>query len=157
LPDELARPLPKNREAEQVVLGAAMLEPDSVIPQLLQALQPDDFYWKAHQIIYRVILELFEGGKPADLITVGNRLDELNKLDEVGGRAYLSELLTKVTTTASVPYYAEIIKKKAVLRALIEAGHQIAELGFHRGAGARAAARRCRREDLSDLTLPAHP
>jgi replicative DNA helicase len=84
LPDELARPLPKNREAEQVVLGAAMLEPDSVIPQLLQTLQPDDFYWKAHQIIYRVILELFEGGKPADLITVGNRLDELNKLDEVG-------------------------------------------------------------------------
>jgi len=130
LPDELARPLPKNREAEQVVLGAAMLEPDSVIPQLLQTLQPDDFYWKAHQIIYRVILELFEGGKPADLITVGNRLDELNKLDEVGGRAYLSELLTKVTTTASVPYYAEIIKKKAVLRALIAAGHQIAELGF---------------------------
>jgi replicative DNA helicase len=130
LPDELARPLPKNREAEQVVLGAAMLEPDSVIPQLLQTLQPDDFYWKAHQIIYRVILELFEGGKPADLITVGNRLDELNKLDEVGGRAYLSELLTKVTTTASVPYYAEIIKKKAILRALIEAGHKITELGF---------------------------
>jgi replicative DNA helicase len=130
LPDELARPLPKNREAEQVVLGAAMLEPDSVIPQLLQTLQPDDFYWKAHQIIYRVILELFEGGKPADLITVGNRLDELNKLDEVGGRAYLSELLTKVTTTASVPYYAEIIKKKAILRALIEAGHEITELGF---------------------------
>jgi replicative DNA helicase len=130
LPDELARPLPKNREAEQVVLGAAMLETDSVIPQLLQTLQPDDFYWKAHQIIYRVILELFEGGKPADLITVGNRLDELNKLDEVGGRAYLSELLTKVTTTASVPYYAEIIKKKAILRALIEAGHKITELGF---------------------------
>ncbi len=131
MPEEFARPLPKNREAEQVVLGAAMLEPESVVPQLLQALQPDDFYWKAHQIIYRVILELFEGGKPADLITVGNRLDELNKLDDVGGRAYLSELLTKVTTTASVPYYAEIIKKKAVLRALIEAGHEIAELGFN--------------------------
>ncbi len=131
MPDELTRPLPKNREAEQVVLGAAMLEPEHVVPQLLQALQPDDFYWRAHQIIYKVILELFESGKPADLITVGNRLDELDKLDEVGGRAYLSELLTKVTTTASVPYYAEIIKKKAVLRALIEAGHEIAELGFN--------------------------
>ncbi len=131
VPDELARPLPKNREAEQVVLGAAMFEPETVIPHLLQTLQPDDFYWRAHAIIYRVILELFEGGKPADLITVGNRLDELNKLDEVGGRAYLSELVSKVTTTASVPYYAEIIKKKAILRALVEAGHEIAELGFH--------------------------
>ncbi len=130
VPDEFARPLPKNREAEQVVLGAAMFEPERVVPQLLQTLQPDDFYWKAHQTVYRVILELFEGGKPADLITVGNRLDELNKLDSVGGRAYLSELVSKVTTTASVPYYAEIIKKKAILRALIEAGHEIAELGF---------------------------
>ncbi len=122
--------LPKNREAEQVVLGAAMLEPESAIPQLLQSLQPEDFYWTAHQIIYRVILELFERGKPADLITVGNRLDELKKLEVVGGRAYLSELVAKVTTTASVPYYAEIIKKKAILRALIAAGHQIAELGL---------------------------
>lgn len=128
--DEFARPLPKNREAEQVVLGAAMFEPEAVVPQLLQTLQPEDFYWKAHQIIYRVVLELFESGKPADLITVGNRLDELNKLDDVGGRAYLSELVSKVTTTASVPYYAEIIKKKATLRALIEAGHEITELGF---------------------------
>ncbi|MCX8103346.1 MAG: replicative DNA helicase [Candidatus Bipolaricaulota bacterium] len=131
MPDsEFSRALPKNREAEQVILGAAMLEPEMTIPQLLQSLQPDDFYWKAHQIIYRVILELFEGGKPPDLITVGNRLDELNKLDDVGGRAYLSELVSKVTTTASVPYYAEIIKKKAILRALIEAGHEIVELGF---------------------------
>lgn len=131
MPDsEFSRALPKNREAEQVLLGAAMLEPEATIPQLLQSIQPDDFYWKAHQIIYRVILELFEGGKPADLITVGNRLDELNKLDDIGGRAYLSELVSKVTTTASVPYYAEIIKKKAILRALIAAGHEIAELGF---------------------------
>jgi replicative DNA helicase len=130
VPETFARALPKNREAEQVILGASMLEPEATIPQLLQTLQPDDFYWKAHQIIYRVILELFEGSKPADLITVGNRLDELNKLDDVAGRAYLSELIAKVTTTASVPYYAEIIKKKAILRALIEAGHQITELGF---------------------------
>ncbi len=130
VPDEFARPLPKNREAEQVVLGAAMFEPETVIPQLLQTLQPDDFYWKSHQVVYRVILELFEDGKPVDLITVGNRLDELNKLDVAGGRSYLSEMLSKVTTTASVPYYAEIIKKKAILRALVAAGQQIAELGF---------------------------
>ncbi|MCI2430709.1 replicative DNA helicase [Candidatus Acetothermia bacterium] len=128
---EFARPLPKNREAEQVLLGAAMLEPEQVVPQLLEVLQPDDFYWKAHQIIYRAILELFDAGAPADPIAVGNRLEELKKLDDVGGRAYLNELLAKVTTTASVPYYAEIIKKKATLRALIQAGHEIAELGFH--------------------------
>ncbi|MCS6937215.1 MAG: replicative DNA helicase [Candidatus Bipolaricaulota bacterium] len=126
--------MPKNREAEQVLLGAAMLETDQVVPQLLEVLQPNDFYWKAHQIIYRTILELFDAGAPADPIAVGNRLEELKRLDDVGGRAYLNELVAKVTTTASVPYYAEIIKKKAMLRALIQAGHEIAELGFREEA-----------------------
>ena len=124
------RPLPKNREAEQVVLGCAMLEPDTVIPILLEMLQTWHFYWKAHQSIYNTLLELFEKGEAIDLITVGNRLEEKNKLAEVGGRAYLSELLSKVTTTTSVQYYAEIVKKKAALRALVEAGKEISELGF---------------------------
>lgn len=132
---EFARALPKNREAEQVLLGAAMLEPEQIVPQLLEALQPDDFYWKAHQIVYRAILELSDSGAPSDPIAVGNRLEELKKLDDVGGRAYLNELVAKVTTTASVPYYAEIIKKKATLRALIQAGHEITELGFSEESG----------------------
>lgn len=128
---EFPRPLPRNREAEQLVLGAAMVEPETTLPVILAQLKPEDFYWQPHQLIYRVILELFEKGKPPDLITVANRLEELGQLQAAGGRVYLSELCELVTTTASVEYYAEIVKKKAVLRALIAAGKAVAELGFN--------------------------
>lgn len=127
---EFPRPLPKNREAEQVVLGAALLEPEDVVPILLERLRPEHLYWQAHQLIYRTIMELFEKGKPPDLITVADRLEEREKLQVVGGRVYLSELVGRVTTTTSVEYYAEIVKKKAVLRNLVEVGKTVSELGF---------------------------
>ncbi|MFQ6089949.1 MAG: replicative DNA helicase [Candidatus Bipolaricaulia bacterium] len=127
---EFPRPLPKNREAEQVVLGAALLEPEEVVPILLEHLRPEHFYWRPHQLIYRTIMELFEKGRPPDLITVADRLEELEKLQLAGGRVYLSELVAQVTTTTSVEYYAEIVKKKAVLRDLVEAGKTVSELGF---------------------------
>lgn len=123
--------LPKNREAEQIVLGQALLELEDVIPILVEKLEPDHFYWRAHQIIYRVILELYDLGEPADLVTVANRLQELDKLGEVGGRVYLSELLGKVTTTTSVEHYAAIIREKALMRSLIETGREISELGYN--------------------------
>ncbi|MGQ9601818.1 MAG: replicative DNA helicase [Candidatus Bipolaricaulia bacterium] len=128
---EFPRPLPRNREAEQLVLGAALVEPETTLPAILTRLKPEDFYWQPHQLIYRAILELFEKGKPPDLITVANRLEELGQLQAAGGRVYLSELCELVTTTASVEYYAEIVKKKAILRALIAAGKAVSELGFN--------------------------
>jgi replicative DNA helicase len=127
---DTARTLPKNREAEQVVLGAALFEAESVLPVLQEKLRADQFYWPVHRAIYHAILDLAEAGQPVDLITVGNRLEELGKLAEIGGRAYLSELYSRVTTTASVEHYAEIIRKKAVLRELISAGREITELGY---------------------------
>ncbi|MCR4403870.1 MAG: replicative DNA helicase [Candidatus Acetothermia bacterium] len=127
---EFPRPLPKNREAEQVVLGAALLEPETVLPILLNYLSPEHFYWQQHQVIYRAILELAEKGRAPDLITVADRLEELQLLQGVGGRVYLSELVGSVTTTTSVEYYAEIVRKKATLRALIEAGKAVSELGY---------------------------
>lgn len=128
---EFPRPLPKNREAEQVVLGAALVEPENVVPILLEQIRPEHFYWQAHQVIYRTIMELFEKGKPPDLITIADRLEELGKLPAIGGRVYLSELAGRVTTTTSVEYYAEIVRKKAVLRDLVEAGKVVSELGLN--------------------------
>ena len=127
--------LPKNREAEQVVLGAALIEAENVMVRLLdhsngRLLQPADFYFRAHQIIHQVLIEFFESGQPIDPITVGNRLEEKNVLPEIGGRSYLSELISAVTTTTSVGHYAEIIKKKAVLRRLVQAGLEISEMGY---------------------------
>lgn len=127
---EAVRALPKNRQAEQFILGAALLDPEEVVPLLLERLTPQHCYWKGHRIIFDVILELYEKGTPADLITVSDRLEALGKLADVGGRAYLSELMGQVSTTASVPYYVDIVGKKAVMRELIDAGHEISELGY---------------------------
>jgi replicative DNA helicase len=124
------RSVPRNIEAEQVVLGSAILEPEGAVPILLEQLRPEHFYRQAHRVIFRVIRELFDNGKPADIVTVANRLEEKNMMQKAGGRTYLNELLDRVTTTASLEYYAEIVHKKATLRALIEAGGRIAEFGF---------------------------
>ena len=124
------RDLPKNIEAEQIVLGSALLEPDATIPILLDRLKPDDFYRRAHRVVFRAIHELYDRGEPADIVAVANRLEEREEMERAGGRMYLNELLDRVTTTASLEYYAEIVRKKAVLRALIETGGRISELGY---------------------------
>ncbi len=129
LPKE-SRPLPKNREAEQVVLGCALVEAEGVMPLLLEKLRPEHFYFRVHRLIYQTLIEMFERGEPIDLITVGNKLEEKGVLPDVGGRSYLSELVAVVTTTTSAGYYADIVLKKALLRDLVQAGYDIAELGF---------------------------
>jgi len=124
------RSLPKNIEAEQAVLGSAILEPEGTLPVLVERLKPEDFYRRAHRIIFRTIRDLFDRGEPSDIVSLSNRLEEKGEMEQVGGRIYLTDLLDRVTTTASLEYYAEIIRKKAVLRALIESGGRIAELGY---------------------------
>jgi len=124
------RELPKNIEAEQVVLGSAILEPEGTIPVLVEMLLPEYFYQRRHRVIFRAIRELFENSKPADVVSLANRLEERDEMERAGGRMYLNELVDRVATTASLEYYAEIVKKKATLRALIEAGGRIAELGY---------------------------
>ena len=124
------RTIPKNREAEEVVLGCAILEADAVMPQITEKLRSQEFYYRAHRLIFETLVELFESGEPVDLITVGNRLEEKNMLEAIEGRRYLSHLLSQVSTTTSVGYYAEIIAKKATLRDLTQAGQEIIELGY---------------------------
>jgi len=126
------RELPKNIEAEQVVLGAALLDPERSLPILIEKLVPEDFYLKRHRVVFRTMRELFaqEGHTTTDIIAVANRLEERGEMEAAGGRLYLNELLNSVTTTASLEYYTDIVKKKAVLRALVNAGGRIAELGY---------------------------
>jgi len=124
------RELPRNIEAEQVVLGAAILEPESTVPILVEKLFPEHFYERRHRVIFRTIRELFDRGEPADIVLLANRLEETADMERAGGRMYLNELLDRTTTTASLEFYADIVKRKATLRSLIEAGGRISELGF---------------------------
>ncbi len=129
-PSEGVRELPKNVEAEQLLLGAALLNPGDSVPILIERLVPEAFYLQKHRVIFRVIRELFSRGEPADIISVANRLDELGDTERAGGRLYLNELLSGAASATSVEYYAGIVRRKAVLRSLIEAGGAITEYGY---------------------------
>ncbi|MGC9529896.1 MAG: replicative DNA helicase [Candidatus Bipolaricaulaceae bacterium] len=128
--DEGIRPIPKNKEAEQVVLGSALLEPEEAVPKLVMRLRPGHFYFRAHREIYRAMVELFNHGHLPDAVTVANYLEERGKLEEAGGRSYLSDLLARVTTVTALDHYTEIVETKALRRLLIQAGGQVAELGY---------------------------
>lgn len=120
---------PVDKDAEQGVLGAMLLSPNTVM-EVIEELQPDDFYYPAHQLIYKAMLDLYASGTDIDPVIVASRLDRFNDLDRVGGAPYIHTLLSVVPTAANARYYAEIVAEKAVLRKLVDAGTRVVQLGF---------------------------
>lgn len=120
---------PQNIEAEQSTLGSMLLERDA-IAKVVEILDPEDFYKETHRIIYEAIVTLFNKSEPVDLITVTEQLRQMGALDNVGGAAYITALANAVPTAANAEHYARIVKEKAILRALVKAGTQIASLGY---------------------------
>ena len=121
---------PHNLEAEQSVLGALFIDPDAIV-HVADIVTSDDFYKEVHRIIFNAIVEVYEKHLPIDLLNVSNRLLERNQLELVGGRAYLSELTTIVPTASNVASYATIVQKKATLRRLLKAAHDITSYGYN--------------------------
>lgn len=120
---------PHNIEAEQAVLGAIFLEPQS-IATATELLQPEDFYRASHQRIYEAMSHLSEKGEPIDLVTVTTSLSNNKTLDEIGGVSYLSDLANSVPTAANIGYYARIVEEKAILRRLIKTATTIVTNGY---------------------------
>ncbi|MFW2366754.1 MAG: replicative DNA helicase [Desulforhopalus sp.] len=116
---------PQNVEAEQAVLGSILLKAD-LLGTVLELLKPNDFYKDNHRIIYEAMLDLFDRNEPQDLLTVSNLLTNTNKLDTIGGPAYLASLTSIVPVTAHIGSYAKIIREKSVLRRLIAVNSDIA-------------------------------
>ena len=90
----------------------------------------DDFYSENHKEIYSTIVELFDKGKPIDLITVMDHLGTRGTLELVGGREYITNIVANVPTTANARYYAEIIEQKSMLRKLIRASQDIIKSSY---------------------------
>ncbi|MFS0469230.1 DnaB-like helicase N-terminal domain-containing protein, partial [Corynebacterium striatum] len=99
---------PSDREAEQGVLGAMLLSPNTVM-EVIEELEPDDFYYPAHALIYQAMVDLYAAGTDIDAVIVASRLDRYNNLERVGGAPYLHTLLATVPTAANARYYAEIV------------------------------------------------
>lgn len=115
---------PQAVELEEAVLGALMLERDSIIT-VQEFLQAESFYKPEHRTIYAAINELSAELKPIDLYTVTERLKVQKKLTEVGGAAYLAQLTQKVGSAANVEFHAKIIAQKYVQRELIRSATEI--------------------------------
>lgn len=108
-----------NEEAEQAVLGSLLLDPE-LIDRVSERLKPEDFYRKAHRILFQAFISLREAQKPIDHVTITELLHEKKKIKEVGDVPYLNELIAAVPTTARVDYYAKIVAEKAIRRNLIQ-------------------------------------
>jgi replicative DNA helicase len=128
-PQDLGRTPPQDIAAEQSVLGGMMLSKDA-IADVIEVLKSNDFYRPAHEIIYESVLDLYGRGEPADAITVADELTKRGDVSRIGGPAYLHTLISSVPTAANAGFYARIVRERAVLRRLVEAGTRIVQLGY---------------------------
>jgi len=115
---------PQNIEAEQMVLGAILIENDSM-NKVIDLLEPDDFYKDTHRRIFRFMLDMFETGEAIDLVTLTDVLRGKVGLESVGGASYLALLVSLVPTAANIKNHARIVREKAVLRKLIHSATDI--------------------------------
>jgi len=120
---------PHSLEAEQSVLGSVLLDKDSML-KIADIIQVKDFYKKAHRLIYEAMLDLYQNQEPIDVLNISNRLKDKGQIEEVGGVSYLTSLVNSIATPAHVISYAKTVNKKRVLRDLISASYNIAELGY---------------------------
>ncbi len=121
---------PQDVEAEISALGSLMLDKDAIY-RIVDYLSAKDFYKPGHHTIYSAMLDLWNKREPIDVLSVTSRLRELGKLEEIGGSTYLATLINSVPTASHVDHYAAIVRKKRLLRDLIDASHHIAQLGYN--------------------------
>jgi replicative DNA helicase len=127
--EEFERMPPHDVAAEQCVLGGMLLSKDA-ISDVIEVIRPVDHYRPAHQLVHEAILDLYARGEPADPITVSNELSRRGELARIGGAPYLHTLIASVPTAANAGYYARIVRERAILRRLVEAGTRIVQFGY---------------------------
>ena len=120
---------PQDMAAEQSVLGAMMITKDA-IADVGEVLRGADFYRPSHELIHDAIIDLYGRGEPADPVTVTAELQRRGELQRVGGAPYLHTLSANVPIAANAGYYAEIVREKAILRRLVDAGTKIVQMSY---------------------------
>ncbi len=120
---------PQNIEAEKSLIGSLLLDKEAM-NKVADSLEPQDFYSRAHQIIYEGMFRLFERQEPIDILSLSNLLGEIGQLETIGGVGYLTSLVNSVPTSAHVTNYAKIVERKKILRDLIDSAHHIIGLGY---------------------------
>ena len=123
---------PHSVEAEQSVLGGLLLD-ENAWDRVADQVGQEDFYRHDHQLIFNAVGQLVDQHRPPDIVTVSETLERQGHLEEAGGTAYLAELANNTPTSANITHYAHAVRERSVLRSLIRASSEIAELAFHPG------------------------
>ena len=126
---DLAEMMPQNIDAEESILGAILVSP-VCMNKVVEHIRPESFYKPAHRYIYEAMLQLYNSEDKIDIISVSNILNINQKLELVGGRAFINDLAYKSITTANVGFYAKLVQEKAIKRSLINAGSEIISAGY---------------------------
>lgn len=127
---ESERTPPHDLLAEQSTLGGMLLSGDAVA-DVVESLRSSDFYVPKHELIFEAILSLYSHGEPTDVIAVTDELIKTGDLQRAGGADYLHSLTSIVPTAANAGYYASIVRERALLRRLVEAGTRIVQMGYN--------------------------
>lgn len=127
--DAPVKGIPANLEAERAVLGSLLIDPDAII-KVANFLRPEDFFRERHAWLYEAMLALNERREPLDFVTIVDELERRGQLEEVGGPAYVTDLISSTPSAMYVDHYARIVERTALLRRLIGAAGQIAELAY---------------------------
>ena len=126
---ELSELMPQNIDAEEAILGAILVSP-VCMNKIVEHIRPESFYKPAHRYVYEAMLQIYNSQDKIDIVSVSDVLNINQKLELVGGRAFINDLSYKTITTTNVEYYAKIVQEKAIKRSLINAGSEIINTGY---------------------------
>jgi replicative DNA helicase len=120
---------PQNIEAEEAVLGSLLIDRDAVV-KTAHVLTASDFYREKNGWIYEAVLDLYAHSEPADFVTIAAALEKKGRLDDCGGREYLTSVINAVPTAVHVLYYGRLVKEAALRRRMIQIAGQTAQFGY---------------------------
>jgi replicative DNA helicase len=129
---------PHDIEAEEAVVGSLLIDPEAIV-KVATFLKVEDFFSEINQLVYQACFSLYQRNEVINQITVAHELMRQNKLEQVGGAAYLSHLISIVPTSLHIEHYAQIVSNMAIMRKLITAAGQIAAVGYEAGPDVEAS------------------
>lgn len=128
-PPDNPRSIPASIEAERAVLGSLMMDPEAII-KVSGFLRPTDFFRERHTRLYDAMFALSERREPIDFVTLVEELERRGQLGEIGGAAYLTDLIASTPSALYAEYYAHIVEEAAARRRMIAAAGKVAELAY---------------------------
>ena len=132
------RLLPHSVEAEESVIGAVLIDPDT-LPKITGIVAADDFYVTKNRWCFEACLALFDRSEAINQVTIAEELNLKERLEEIGGTSYLAHLVRTVPTTIHVEHYATIVQRTSIMRRLIRTADEIAAIGYEGDADSEAA------------------